>query len=1088
MNILRYYPVNKTHLSTWVEKQLLLFFMVLATTASAQPPQGSPAERIITGRYGFEGETDINGWSAKNGGLSLSAAHYKDGRRSLQWDWSEGATLQVPSLKGLKEAGGVFEGGQPEVYEPSFYPKDRFGGIKIWLYQEKPAGGQLIFQVGKDVAAAQKNPKYRFAVNLDFTGWRTVWVGFEEDASVLGYKGSDELNALIAYPQNVKERTGKLFIDHLTLLTFVSNKRNSDAQFVNHKRAGLRSADAYEILKPWQAFNAGNNTQTIDTGLLAAGSRQIADRLQFLILGDGTDSWKERYRNMGKDMEGRIRAANSFYDKLNIQTKNGFVTGLPLFGIRDEHPAAEGMVFENAMQPVLFPLAMDYKLNGNQASKEKLLRAFDYFLDQGWAAGSSMGTVDHVIKMAPIAVPVFLLRDELKAQNKLRPEADMLAWHTRLGSLLHIDNTHGENSDLIRGGAIAKLVAILLMDDNARKQQMLQDFKRFLDHATAIAPGYSDTFKPDFSIYHHRGTYLNTYGTNALNTLALMHWLLQGTPYALSAQSTANLKQALVRQAQIAYGVEIHYGVGGRFPLGNNSINTFILPAYAYMSMRGNTVADTAMGRLFNYLYGITDPQGIKGMLFPALTYSGTYGTLNLMAGLHRQMKDQAAKPGDGAVAMPFSGLFTYRKGNAFATVKGYNKYVWDYESGGKNENNLGRYLSHGMLITAQGNEKDGFAGLEMNNGFDWSMLPGATTKMLPADKVLYFAKPDEKYIEGKHRNFSESRMASGVHQEGNGLFGFDLRDDVFPDEDRSLFDSSFRARKSYFFIGNEIICLGSGIHNRDGRYHTVTTLFQYHTNPQKPNFVNGKIISSGEQKAGGAWFTDQNGLQYIIPGGQDIVWSQKPQVAYRSANVGDQKKIALAKGEPYQKIEATYTRAWFDHGTAPQNKGYEYEILLNTTAAAAKPYLQNKTYEVLEKNNAAHIIRHRFAGITAYAIFEPNRSLAGILQSTDAPLLAMAKKENDSSLLLTIADPDIQQPRWGHNMSNMPDSINNTWNKGSVVTVTLKGEWYPARHIVPLIDHEIKDGKTIIRLYCRDGESIDVPLQQRVAGSGEVE
>lgn len=1064
---------------------LPLLFMI--GLAEAQQPKETMITKIITGQYGFESAADINGWSAKDGNLSISAAHYKDGQCSLQWDWKKGAMLQVPSLKGLKEAGEIYPGGIPEAYEPSFYPRARFGGIKIWLYQEKPAGGQMIFQVGSDLAAAQKSPKYRFAVNMDFTGWRTVWVGFEEDAKVPNYKGSNDLQALVAYPKNVKETAGKLFIDHITLLTFVSNKRNSDMQFVNHKRTDLRSADAYEILKPWLAFTNTSYNHAVDIKELAAESEQIADRLQFLILGDKTEDWEERGTGFEKDLPGKIKNALDFFDnKLKIKNENGYENGVGLFGERDEHPSSDGMWFEDAAKATMFPLAIDYKVNGNNTSKEKLLQEFDYFLDQGWAAGSGLGTMDHIIEVNPVAVPIFLLRNELKAENKLKPQADMLAWHTRLGSLLHIDDTRGENSDLIRGGALPKLIAILLMDNDARKQEMLQDFKAFMDHAIRAAPGYSDTFKPDFSIYHHRGTYLNTYGTNALNTMALIHWLLQGTSYALSAQSTASLKQALIRQAQIAYGVQIHYGIGGRFPLNNSSIEGFILPAYAYMSMSGYKITDIAMGSLFNYLYRMAAPQKIKAMLLPALTYSGTFGTLDLMVHLHNQMKNADIKPADGVTVMPFSALTTYRKGDAFAAVKGYNKYVWDYESGSENENNMGRYLSFGMLMVAQGNDKAGFTGMDMNSGFDWSMLPGATTKMLPAEKVLYFPRPDKKYIEGKHRNFSESLIASGLTQGYNGLFGFNLRDDVFPDEDKSLFDSSFRARKSYFFIGNEVICLGSGISNDDKRYNTVTTLFQYHTDGRKPNFYNGNIINNGAQKAGGGWFTDQNGLQYIIPKGQHIVWGEENQTSFRARNVGDRKQIK--QNVPYQKIEAVYTKAYFDHGKAPKNQGYEYEILLNTKADAVKSYLQNKTYEVLQKNSAAHIIRHKATGITAYVIFESNTALTGVLQSTTAPLLAMAKEEKDSSLMLTVADPDIKQSKWNHNMSRMPDSVNNAWNKASVVTLTLKGEWYPARHIAQLISNEVKSGNTAIRVYCRDGESIDVPLQYRLAGSGKDE
>ncbi|MBO9618297.1 MAG: lyase [Niabella sp.] len=1049
--------------------KVLLGLAVLVCFQLKAQEKETAATKIITGQYGFETDRDEEGWTAQNSNLSFSTAHYKDGQRSLCWNWKKEAALEVAGLKGLKEAGAVYPGGIPEVFEPSFYPKGRFGGMKIWLYQEKPTSGQMVFQAGSSVAAARQSPKYRFTVNLDFSGWRTVWICFDEDAKIPGYKGSDALLALVVFPKNVQQQEGKLFIDHLTLLSFVSNKRNSDLQFENKKR-NLRSADGYEILKPFRAFQSATFNEKTDVAAVAGTSKKIASRLEFLILGDQTRDWKQRNTGIESAMQSKLKAANKLYEQLQIKRVNGIVNGAPLFAIRDEHPAPEGQVFDNVAQALLFPLAVDYRLNGTAQSKERLLTALDYFLDQGWAVGSAMGTVDHVIRLTPIATAIFLMRDELKAQNKLKPEVDMLLWHTRMGGLLQLDATRGENSDKVRGGALVKLITILLMEDDARKQQLLEQFKEYMNYVAGFAPGYGDTFKPDYSIYHHRGTYLNAYGTNALNTMTLIHWLLDGTQYAMNAASAHNLTAALKQQAAIAFGVQIHYGVSGRFPLNNSSIDGNSMPAFAYMSLSGDSTRDPELAALYNYIYSIAQPEELNKMLLPALTYSGTYGTLNLMVRLHNQMGNVQHKPVDGVTVMPYSGLLTYRRGDAFATVKGYNKYVWDYEAG-KGENNLGRYLSYGMLVTAQGDEKEGFDGMGMalNEGFDWSMLPGATTKKLPADKILYYPQADPKYVEGKHRNFSESVVASGLKQGTNGLFALDLRDDVFPDTDRSLFDNSFRAKKTWFFIGDEIICLGSGIRNNDNRYATVTTLFQYRADEKRNNYFNGKPIAqktATEQKADGGYFTDQNGLQYIIPKGQQLRWVQGPQQSYQWKNAS------------YSPVEGTYLKAWLDHGTHPAGGGYEYEILLHSKNP--ERYLQSKTYTVLQKDNVAHSISHKASGITAYAVFEPNELLkGGLLLKADAPVLAQFNETN-GRLLLTVAGPDIGQARWNHNMSHMPDSITNAWAKGRVITLTLKGEWYNTQQVPALAASIIKNGNTFISVFCKDGESIDLPLRHR--------
>ncbi|PTQ93979.1 chondroitin-sulfate-ABC endolyase/exolyase [Mucilaginibacter yixingensis] len=1042
-----------------------------AATAKSFKGQDTVRENVVSGLYSFESADDLAVWKTAKGKLSLSDAHYKDGKQALAWNWTKGDALSINKPKGLEKATDVYPGGIPERYEPAYYPKGRYGGIKMWLYQEKPQAGKMTFNVGADEQSARNHPKYTFSVDMDFTGWRTVWVNFEEDAKVKNYTGSNVMTSIYAYPGTGMSASGTLFIDHFTLLTFVSNKRHSDMLFKNNKLE-LRSDDSYEIREPYLAYrNAKFSQQQYDKADFAKQCKLIEDRLEFLMLGDGSADWQKRGTGIEKDLAAKIKKANNNYKDLGLKNENGYVNGKPLFAIRDEQGAPEGGEFQAVSQNIFFPLAFDYRVNHSEESKEKLMEALDYFQDQGWAAGSGTGTVDHVIRLNPVADAVFLLRKDLKAKGKLPADIDMLVWHSRLGSLLDIDYTKGENTDKVRGGALVKLINILLLDDGPQKKTLLEDFAKYMDHVIDYAPGYSDTFKPDYSVFHHRGTYLNTYGINAVATMTLIHWLLQGTPYHLSERSTTILKEGLTKQAEIAFGVDLHYGVCGRLTQNNSAIDGFLLPAFAFMAT-GVDKNDEDLAQLFNYLYDVAKPAEVNAILTPALTYCGTLGTLDLMVRLHESCKGKMKRPGDGSYVMPYSGLMSYRQGNAFATVKGYNQYVWDYEAG-TGENNMGRYLSFGTLITAQGNEKQGFEGqgMDMNAGFHWGYLPGATTKAMPAEKILYYATPNAKYEEGQHRNFSRSLFASGLSQQGkNGMYAVDLRDNVGPDKDVALFDSTFRAKKSYFFIGNEVICLGSDIANTDKRYHTVTTLFQYRVNNQSPTQLNGNAIGTSlsiDQYANGGYLTDQNGVHYIFGKDQKVRLMQ-----------GEQSSFKLEKSN-YQPISSPHVKAYIDHGAAPQKQGYEYELLLNTPADQVAPYLAKKSYEVYEKDADAHIIYHPASGITAYAVFTANKVLKGPVVKTDVPLLAMFKKE-DNNAVLTIANPDLNLEKWGHNMSRMPENITNAVSKGSFVTVTVKGEWYPAQYVADVQSITHVNGNSLIKVYCKDGKSIDIPLQVR--------
>lgn len=1053
-----------------IETLMVLLFATMHMFAQ------KPAKDILINEFKFESKASLETWTSENGNTEISPLHFKDGQNSLLWNYKLDDHLVVADMEGLNKSTEAYKGGTPEKYEPAYYAESKYGGIKMWLYQEQPQKGKMIFQVGSSVEAAKKKPKYRFEVNLDFKGWRSVWVCFEEDAKVPDYKGDNIMKSFVSFPSKDVLNPGKIFIDRFLLLSFVSKKRHSDLHFINTKTDNR--ADSYKILEPYQDYlNLKLNVVSGDdknNKEVAKYSKVISDKLEFLILGNKSNNWKQRNSTIDKKVDSQIKNSKKFYETLNLKVAKSGITGVPLFATRDEHIANEGMVYQAVSQSTMFPLALDFKMNNNSDSQGKLITLLDYFEDQGWAAGSAMGTVDHIIRLNPMAQSIFLIRDELAKQEKLKSRVDMLAWHSRIGSIIDLDLTRGENTDKVRGAALVKMITIILMEDGPKKEFFLKRFSDYMNHVIDFAPGYSDTIKPDFSIYHHRGTYLNSYGIQALNTMALVHWLLEDTPYKLSEKSTKILKDALMRQSDIAFGIDIHYGVGGRFPDKNQAIGAYLLPAFTVMSMKDGVIDDMEFAKRFNYLYQISDPTDIVSILTPALTYSGTFGTLDLMVNLHNRLENSYNKPKNLNISMPYSSLLVHRKEDAYATVKGYNKYIWDFETGASSgENSMGRYLSFGTLIVAQSNPENGFrgAGIDVNDGFHWAYWPGATTKALPVEKVFHDNKGTEKYIEGYHRSFSETTFASGLTQGENGMYAMKLRDDVGPDTDKSLFDDSFKATKSYFFIGNEIICLGSDIENNDVRYNTITTLFQYKFNDTKPTFYNRKAIGQSQslnKELSGGYFTDQNGIQYIIRSKGKSVLEQGPQKSLMKVN------------SDYAPTNVAYVKAYLNHGKSPKNSDYEYQILLNTSQDEASKFVESKSYEVWQKNKDLHSIYHLKTDTESYAIFTSNKNIEkGHIAKVDTPILAMFKKQKESAML-SIADPDLKLKKWNHNMSRMPDDITNGASEGSIVTITLKEEWYAAGSVDEVISVKQENGQTVIQVFCKDGKSIDIPLQKR--------
>src|SRR5690606_24345770 len=86
----------------------------------------------------------------------------------------------------------------------------------------------------------------------------------------------------------------------------------------------------------------------------------------------------------------------------------------------------------------------------------------------------------------------------------------------------------------------------------------------------------------------------------------------------------------------------------------------------------------------------------------------------------------------------------------------------------------------------------------------------------------------------------SQQTFVGGVSHRGeHGAFVMRL-------EGEELHGSDLRGSKTYFFFGNKIVALGSGIASSDRENPVQTNLFQKHlSSSDRPIFVNDSAVSS---------------------------------------------------------------------------------------------------------------------------------------------------------------------------------------------------------------------------------------------------
>ncbi len=100
------------------------------------------------------------------------------------------------------------------------------------------------------------------------------------------------------------------------------------------------------------------------------------------------------------------------------------------------------------------------------------------------------------------------------------------------------------------------------------------------------------------------------------------------------------------------------------------------------------------------------------------------------------------------------------------------------------------------------------------------------------------------------------------------------------------------------------------------------------------------------------------------------------------------------------------YLITYLSHGAAPENAGYAYVILPETTQAAVSAYAQNPQVEILERTDKMHALRDKQSGTVYASVFE-NGTLDGIeIQSPSTVML----QQDGFVHTVYISDPTMLQ------------------------------------------------------------------------------
>lgn len=1003
--------------------------------------------------------TMLDAWHAGAGNsLEPSQRHFKNADASLKWTWQGAEPVRQTGLE----------------LDPSAHGQ---AGVKGWIYSEEAIDGRLTLSFGTAAQLDAHKAPYAFRFGLNFTGWRCFQIQFEIDAKQ-GESGPVE--AMEIHPPAGID-SGTVYLDVFEFSQEMAWNRSADYQVPEYPR------DRGQYWQHWPLYYMQLSPSEPLPEAISAAERadlaRIAERYETWLLGPGLD----RDSALGQKAAADLTAYVAFgweqfrafgweqFRALGLaQDADAVITGPPLRLRKGQN------TFHHVFYNVLFPLVFDYKRNNNQEALDAALLVLDYTHDQGWAEGSAMGSlILNCLVFAPFCHTLFLLRDELRARGRFERLFRAALWYLSFGKTFsRFDEAYLEtNADELRSTVFTSLVTVLALEDGPQKVQYLRGWLNQFESSLEVSPRFAGVFKPDGLGWHHRAVYAGAYATEAYDLCALAVWLLHDTAFATAPHCTTTLKKALETQATLTHKYDVPYTTMGRMPRPGLRL----LSAYAYLALSSEP-ADPELAGIFMRLWDPSCPaldnadpstNYILSALRVDLDGQGgkfqcrhTPGRLQLMHELAALGLPAAPNP-EGFWPLPWGALAIHRRDDWMVAIKGYSQYVWDFEMhpkcwAMKEENVYSRYWSDGTIQPLCGgnpvNPVD--SGWNLKGGWDWCRWPGATTKHLSLEENY---DPSSSWAT---RFFSAATFVGAVSSQGeNGLFALKLHEHHQ--------DPSFRAFKTVFCFGNELICLGSNIENRDEDHATETTLFQcWMAHHDMPMEVNGEAITALPYAFDGTagkpvTLLDPYGNGYVVPDSGGLHLQRAEQVSRDAWNQDETRGL--------------FSTCWIDHGTPPRDRGYgeeryHYTMLMQTTPDRLAAYAEALPYEVLMHNHQAHILRHEGEKTTAYALFETDWVIPhGPVRSNDVPVMVMAREKGDR-LVLSLADPDLRLPK-RRNLAYLDPEAEKALAKPSTVQLQVRGEWRPATNTdaVRLTSHT--EEATLLAFQCRYGLTVEVEL-----------
>lgn len=982
--------------------------------------------------------------------LSLDTHRMKHGAQSLRWDWQGNDVLTFDTPIGYRRQRLI-----PEVQatRPGLHADPASGilepphGFFMWIYNDESRPQRLRIQFGRgDTIDCE------FDYHLRFKGWRTIALNYDR-GDMRGVPREDMTRMTINAPAT---GGGTFFFDTLGFSVPMNPRTvNANPQLPEIDRHPRLVAQYPHLLYEWSKQTPTFNLEPLTPSVVEDFRALERQATAFWV----TESERSTRGDAGLDR------ARKLYERFEIRRDGDHIYGRPLVNKNTllEYFSEMGMPKEEMMDGIfewryafggtLLSIARAWYYTDSPEAKRELeemfVDLFEYGIDQGFDTGAGLGWIHHYSYIIREYAPsMFLMRDVLKRRGLLGKAVEVCKWFHGFNQVYREDVVYdcegrvAGNADEMQGLLTQRLLCALLMEDSPEKARDLRHFSSYFSNvATGYAHALDETFKPDGTVFHHAGHALGYGGRAIYGAVRALH-ILRGTSFEASDAAHHRLRNVVRTYHDVLFGeAEMAPKAFASIRFGN------------YRHPSNFDGMDEMLGASYEALDG-----------FRSLSYT--------CVGLKRQKNDW------------------------MITVRGHSKYVYPFESWGTSFFAFPLFIANGYLDVSYPDDLDSLTPTDgiWHPGLDWRRWPGSTTVRLPYEQL--YTRVGQVRDEGGEYLFGDRAFSGGVETGyGCGIY-------VFPFKGHHKYGiDSFTGKKSYFFAGNKVVCLGTDIRSDRSEHRVETTLFQTHlSTPGDRVMVNGPIgygdpsrdvLDIGTPR----WLVDPRGTGYYVE------------------SIGAAATLHLACGEQVEPdahnqgmSTGRFATVWIDHGKAPRDGSYRYVLVADTDpedmqALAESMAGDHPPIEILRMDEAVHAVALNGEDAMAYAVYDEDGATFGDgpVRAVDRPSTFIVRQEGER-LRLSVADPDLNIYDGQDDL--LPDGsrcelsiYEREWfywpSRPTRVRITLEGSWR-LEEVVNRMETATRQARlvasgpdaTTIGFECRDGLSAEVLLVQVSAAS----